>query len=175
MTIFFKLPPNSPHLSITDKFSKHLQILKNFSIIERCPWLGHNFKNIVTDCQKIVTKWFVCYLGCPLLGGFTLIGKTGGLLAVLVVYSVSYAAVKNLELEGSIYSFSFYGQMTWLLLALFTQTMSYLSRNWGYGVSPRFHLVVFVIGLSQEKWKARGVQDYQHQWWKGSLQTFFQL
>ena len=36
------------------------------------------------------------------MGGFTLIGKTGGLLAVLVVYSVSYAAVKNLELEGSI-------------------------------------------------------------------------
>ena len=40
-----------------------------------------------------------------------MIGKTEGLSAVLVVWSVSYASVKNLECEGSIYSFSFYGQM----------------------------------------------------------------
>ena len=39
-----------------------------------------------------------------------MIGKTEGLFAVLVVWSVSYASVKNLECEGSIYSFSFYGK-----------------------------------------------------------------
>ena len=30
-------------------------------------------------------------------------------------------------------------------------------------VSSRFHLVVFVIGVNQEKWKAGEVQDYQHE------------
>ena len=63
----------------------------------------------------------------------------------------------------------------WLLLALSTQKINYPSRKWGYGVSPRFHFTVFVIGVNQEKWKARRVQDYQHQWWKASPQTFFQL
>ena len=34
------------------------------------------------------------------------------------------------------------------------------SRKWGCGVSARFHLAVFAIGVNQEKWKARRVQDY---------------
>ena len=37
--------------------------------------------------------------------------KTGDLFPVLVVWRVSYASAKNLEREGSIYSFSFYGKM----------------------------------------------------------------
>ena len=40
-----------------------------------------------------------------------MIGKTEGLFAVLVVWSVSYAMAKNLEREGSIKSISFNGQM----------------------------------------------------------------
>ena len=53
--------------------SGHLRVLKNLSVIERCPLLEGNFKKIVT----FGTKCFVCYswhvrcLGCPLLKGFT--------------------------------------------------------------------------------------------------------
>ena len=69
--------------------------------------------------------------------------------------------------EASIHSaFMANGQ---LLLALSTQRMSYPSRKWGCGVSPRFHLALFVIGVNQEKWEAGRVQDYQHQWWKTLL------
>ena len=37
--------------------SGYLQVLKNLSVIERCPLLGGNFKKIVT----FGTKCFVCY------------------------------------------------------------------------------------------------------------------
>ena len=46
---------------------RHLRVLKNLSVIERYPLLGGNLKKIVT----IGTKGIVRYLGCPLLGGFT--------------------------------------------------------------------------------------------------------
>ena len=49
--------------------SGHLLVLKNLSIIDRCPLLGGNVKKIVT----FWTKWFVRYLRCPLLAGFTLV------------------------------------------------------------------------------------------------------
>ena len=49
--------------------SGHLLVLKNLSIIDRCPLLGGNLKKIVT----FWTKWFVRYLRCPLLAGFTLV------------------------------------------------------------------------------------------------------
>ena len=32
----------------------------------------------------------------------------------------------------------------------------------GCGISPRFHLAVFAIGVNQEKWEAGRAQDYQH-------------
>ena len=53
--------------------SGHLRVLKNFSVIKRCPLLRGSLTKIVT----FGTKHFVCYsrharcLGCPLLGGFT--------------------------------------------------------------------------------------------------------
>ena len=49
--------------------------------------------------------------------------------------------------------------------------MSNPSRKWGCRVSPRFHLVVFVIGKNQEKWEAGGARDYQHQWPSSSYKT----
>ena len=55
--------------------SGHLQLLKNSSVIERCPLLGGNLKKIVkfgTECY-VRYSWHVRYLGCPLLGGFTVI------------------------------------------------------------------------------------------------------
>ena len=53
--------------------SGHLRVLKNLSVIERCPLLGDNFKKIVTFGTKPFVRYsrHVCYLGCPLLGGFT--------------------------------------------------------------------------------------------------------
>ena len=44
-------------------------------------------------------------------------------------------------------------------LALFTQWMSSPSWKLGLAVSPRFHLVVFVPVVNQEKWGAEEFQD----------------
>ena len=54
--------------------SGHLRVLKNLSVIERCPLLGGNLKKIVTFGTKCFVhySWHVRYLGYPLLGGFTL-------------------------------------------------------------------------------------------------------
>ena len=54
--------------------SGHLRVLKNLSVIKRCPLLASSLTKIVI----YRTKHFVCYsrhvryLGCPLLRGFTL-------------------------------------------------------------------------------------------------------
>ena len=56
--------------------SRHLRVLKNLSVIKRCPLLGGCLIVILT----FGTKHFVCYsrhvryLGCPLLRGFTVDG-----------------------------------------------------------------------------------------------------
>ena len=55
-------------------------------------------------------------------------------------------------------------------LALSTEWVSSPSKKWERGVSPSFHLVVFVFGVNQEKW-GQG-ESKIHQWWKASLQTF---
>ena len=53
--------------------SGHVQVLKTLSVIERCPLLGGNLKEAVTFGTKcfVCYSWQVRYLGCPLLGGFT--------------------------------------------------------------------------------------------------------
>ena len=53
--------------------SGHLRVLKNLSIIERCPVFGGNLKKIVTFGTESFVRysWHVRYLGCLLLGGFT--------------------------------------------------------------------------------------------------------
>ena len=57
--------------------SGHLLVLKNLSVIKRCPLLGGSLTKIFT----FGTKHFVCYarhvhyLRCPLLGGFTVLRK----------------------------------------------------------------------------------------------------
>ena len=90
--------------------------------------------------------------------------ETEGLFTVLVVWSVSYASAKNLECEGSIKSFSFYGQMVDCYQSYPPKGSVILQGN-AIIVSPRFHLlVIFVIGVNQEKWEAGGAQNYQHQW-----------
>ena len=53
--------------------SGHLRVLKNLSVIGRCPLLGGNFKKIITFGTQhfVLYSWPVRYLGCLLLGGFT--------------------------------------------------------------------------------------------------------
>ena len=53
--------------------SGHLRVLKNVSVIERCPLLGGNLKEIVTFGTENFVRHsrHVRYLGRPLLGGFT--------------------------------------------------------------------------------------------------------
>ena len=52
--------------------SGHLRVYKNLSVIERYPLLGGNLKKIVAFGKRFVRYlWHVPYLGCPLLGGFT--------------------------------------------------------------------------------------------------------
>ena len=51
----------------------HLRLLKNMSIIERCPLLGGNLTKIFTVGAKRFVHYpmYTSYLGCALLGGFT--------------------------------------------------------------------------------------------------------
>ena len=51
----------------------HLGVLKDLSVVERCPQLGGNLKKIVTFGTKhfVHYSWHVRYLGYLLLGGFT--------------------------------------------------------------------------------------------------------
>ena len=53
--------------------SGHLRVLKHLSVIERCPLLGDNFKKIaIFGTERFVRySWHVRYLGCLLLGAFT--------------------------------------------------------------------------------------------------------
>ena len=57
--------------------SGHLRDLKNLAVIERCPLLGGNLKKIDKFGTKRFVRysWHVRYLGCPLLGGFTVFVK----------------------------------------------------------------------------------------------------
>ena len=52
--------------------SGYLRVLKDLSVIERCPLLGGNLKKIVTFETKCFVRYslHVHYLGCSLLGGF---------------------------------------------------------------------------------------------------------
>ena len=61
--------------------SGHRQVLKIFSVIERCPLLGVNLKRIVTSgtTRFVRYSWHVRYLGCPLSGGFTVQLKSSDL------------------------------------------------------------------------------------------------
>ena len=54
--------------------SRHLRVLKIMSVIERCLLLGGNFKKIVTVGTKCF-QGMSAILGCPLLGGFTVVAK----------------------------------------------------------------------------------------------------
>ena len=53
--------------------SGHLPVLKNLSVIKRCPLLGGSLWKIATFGTKHFVRYsrHVRYLGCPLLGGFT--------------------------------------------------------------------------------------------------------
>ena len=53
--------------------SGHLRVLKNLSVIKSCPLLGGSLTKIVTFGTKRFVRYSkpVRYLGCPLLGGFT--------------------------------------------------------------------------------------------------------
>ena len=53
----------------------HLQVLKNLSIIERCPLLGGDLKKIfILGTQNFIGySWHVRCLECSLLGGFTVV------------------------------------------------------------------------------------------------------
>ena len=55
--------------------SGHLRFLKNLSLIKRCPLLGGSLTKIVTFETKHFVHYSsdVRYLGCPILGGFTVV------------------------------------------------------------------------------------------------------
>ena len=54
---------------------RHLRVLKNLSVIERCSLLGGNLKKIVTFGTKcfVLSSRHIRYLGCPLLRDFTVL------------------------------------------------------------------------------------------------------
>ena len=72
--------------------SGHLRVLKNLSVIERYPLLGVNLKKIVTFGTKRFVRYsrHVHYLGCRLLGGFTVIQKWFSLTIKSLPYTCVY-------------------------------------------------------------------------------------
>ena len=65
--------------------SGHLRVFKNLSVIKRCPLLGGSFTKIVIFRTKhcVCYSRHVCYLGCPLLGGFTVITSITAILPLI--------------------------------------------------------------------------------------------
>ena len=55
--------------------SGHPRVLKNLSVINRCPVLGGSLTKIITFGTKHFVRYsrVVRYLGCSLLGGFTVL------------------------------------------------------------------------------------------------------
>ena len=55
--------------------SGHLRDLKNLPVIKTCPLLARSLTKIVTFGTKHFVRYSrpVRYLGCPLLGGFTIL------------------------------------------------------------------------------------------------------
>ena len=55
--------------------SGYQRVLKNVSVIKRCPLLGGSLTEIVTFRSKHFVRYIrhVCYLECPLLRGFTVV------------------------------------------------------------------------------------------------------
>ena len=53
--------------------SRHLRVLKNLSVIKRCPLFGGSLKEIITFGAKYFVRYsrHVRYLRCPLMGGLT--------------------------------------------------------------------------------------------------------
>ena len=73
---FWKTPSYWPNLiTVKPLNSGHLRVLKNSSVIERWPLLRGNLKKIVIFRTKRFVRYscYVRYLGCPLLGGFTVV------------------------------------------------------------------------------------------------------
>ena len=61
------------HSTVKPLNSGHLRVLKNLSVIKRCPLLGGSLTKTFTFGTKYYVRysWHVRYLGCPLLSGFT--------------------------------------------------------------------------------------------------------
>ena len=66
-----------PYYTVKLLNSGHLWILKKLSVIAKCPLLGGTLKKIFINGTKRFVRysWHVCYLGCPLLGGFAVLSN----------------------------------------------------------------------------------------------------
>ena len=60
---------------------RHLRVLKNLSVIKRCPQLGRSLTKIVTFGTNHFVRYsrHVHYLRCPLMGGFTVYQSNCGI------------------------------------------------------------------------------------------------
>ena len=65
---------NSDFYTVKPLNSGHLPVVKNLSVIKRCPLLRGSLTKIVTFGTKHFVRYsrHVRYLGCPLLGGFNI-------------------------------------------------------------------------------------------------------
>ena len=76
---YWLITPNQQTLFIETTMksldSEHLRVLKNLSVIKRCPLLGGSLTEIVTFGTKNFVRYsrHVRYLGCRLLRGFTVL------------------------------------------------------------------------------------------------------
>ena len=73
--------------------SGHLRVLKNLSVIKRCPLLEGSLTKIVTFGTKYFVGYprHIRYLGCLLLGGFTVLKVEGAKFLILqVLVTIAY-------------------------------------------------------------------------------------
>ena len=73
--------------------SGHLRVLKNLSFIKRCSLMGGSLTKIVTFGPKHFVRYsrHFRYLGCPLLGGFTVVkSRPANVIQKQVLLSVGF-------------------------------------------------------------------------------------
>ena len=84
----------------------HIGVLKNLSVIDRCPLLGGNLKKIATFGTFFHYSWHVRNLGCLLLEGFTVLLTKKRYDSTYTSRRISYSIAVMLEITKTAVHYS---------------------------------------------------------------------
>ena len=84
--------------------SGHLRVLKNLSVIERFSLLGGSLRKIIVFGTHCIVRcsWHVHYLGCPLLGVFTVT-----IILLEFIRAMSEKSIENITKSDSNFASTF--------------------------------------------------------------------